>query len=184
MASLYLVIYSLSVIGALCCGALAAVADVRQMRIPNMFSLFIIISFGAAFICAQRAGLTIFDDLTGHILAALTVFGVTFALYMAGVLGAGDSKLVSAFALWCGFSGLMPFILYTAICGGGLAGLAIFIEQYRPFPHARAGSWLARVQDGERIVPYGVAIFGGALMAFWAIKYHAPFMPTSPDRLN
>jgi prepilin peptidase CpaA len=181
MPVIYLTLYSFGTICALALGAAGAWTDIRGMKIPNIFSLLIAIAFFAAFIAARQAGITVFGTLQDHIVAALIVFGVTFALYVTNTLGAGDSKLVSAFALWMGLPHLLPFLLYTALYGGVLGFVALAIARRKPFAAPPAGSWIDRLQDGERVVPYGIAIFLGALTMFMILGYHTPEMFTALD---
>ncbi|MBU0800995.1 MAG: prepilin peptidase [Alphaproteobacteria bacterium] len=164
---------------------MSALSDVRGMKIPNGYSFFIAIAFFAAFLAAQMANATVFGNIMEHLWAGVLLFGVTFAMYSAKMLGAGDSKLASAFALWVGFQGLFAFLFYTAILGGLVAVATLLIGRFKPFKAPQDGSWFARAQAGERVVPYGIAIFGGALVSFMALRYLVPELAdTMPATVN
>ena len=106
-----------------------------------------------------------------HLLAGLIVFGVTAAMFAFNMLGAADSKLGTAFALWVGLKGLFPFLFYMTLVGGVLGLVALGLKKWTPVKAPADGSWIARVQAGESKVPYGVAIVLGALASFVNIGY-------------
>lgn len=183
MSVLYLSVYFLSTLAALGLGLMCAVTDMRTMKIPNAYALFVAVAFPAAFLAAHMAGADVFDRVRDHVLAGAIVFGATFAMYVFKTLGAGDSKLAAAYALWAGLSGLVGFLFYTALAGGVLAVATLLVARFKPFKQVREGSWPARVQAGERVVPYGVAIALGAALTFLMNNYLTPEWPgaiTSP----
>lgn len=101
---------------ALLCATIASVTDVRSRRIPNWLT-------GPAII----AGLVIHLVLEGWssavlALAAAAVGGGIFLLFhIAGGMGAGDVKLMTAIACVVGFHSLVPVLAMTAIMGGVFA---------------------------------------------------------------
>ena len=174
MAVVCLTIYILCVVAVLGFGLLCAVSDLRGMRIPNVYPALIagafVVAYGAALLADQR----VLGHWQGHAVAAALMMLVTFCMYLARMLGAGDSKMASAFALWTGLKGLMVFLFYMALAGGLIAVAALVIGRLRPVKNPRPGSWIDRVQNGERVVPYGVAIFAGVCVAFLENGYLAP----------
>lgn len=153
-------------------GALAALSDVRGMVIPNAYSVIIIVSFVFCYGVLWFGGRDdVFQALFSHVAAALIVFLITLAMFMGRVMGAGDSKLATALALWAGLGGLAPFVFYMSVAGGVLALVAVLLRKWSPVREARPGSWVAQVQGGASKVPYGVAIVFGALASFVKIGY-------------
>ncbi|MEZ5814156.1 MAG: prepilin peptidase [Alphaproteobacteria bacterium] len=167
-----LIVFLASVFVAVGTGVLSALSDVRGMRIPNLHSGIII---GAFVVCYGLLWLggrdDVFAPLGSHLLGGLVVFGVTLAMFMGGVFGGGDSKLASAFSVWLGLKGLIPFVFYMSVAGGLLALAALALKKWKPVKNPKPESWIARVQAGESKVPYGVAIVMGALVSFVEIGY-------------
>lgn len=167
-----LIVFLTCVFVACAVGVLAAVSDYRGMVIPNLYSLII---FGAFVLCygalwvGGHAG--VFAPALSHVLGFVVVFGVTFGMYSAKIWGGGDQKLISAFAVWFGFSGLPVFLIYTTLFGGLIGVAALLLKKYKPFKAPKEGGWVAQVQAGASKVPYGVAIAGGALVSFVKMGY-------------
>ena len=136
---------------------IAAAFDIRERRIPNWTVLALIAVFLVAAILgfAPQAWL----PSLGALAIALAGTGV---LYRFGALGAGDSKLFSAAALFLGIGNLAMLTCATAIAGGLLAvGFLIF----RTKPATAPG----RAEEDKAGVPYGVAIaIGGLATAAYA----------------
>lgn len=153
-------------------GFQASLSDLRGLTIPNMYSVIVIAAFFAAYAALWLGGQGgIFAPLMSHLLAALLVFVVTAALFAARAIGAADSKLATAFALWMGLRGLMPFLFYMTLVGGLLGLAALALHRWKPVKAPREGGWIARVQAGENKVAYGVAIVLGALASFVKLGY-------------
>ncbi len=167
-----LVVFLLCVFVALGTGALAAWSDIKGLTIENFYSVIVIVSFVVCFAAMWIFGRNdVFFSPVSHLLGALIVFGVTAAMFAFGALGAADSKLATAFALWVGLRGLFPFLFYMTLAGGLLALVSLALQKWTPIKAPKEGSWIARVQGGESKVPYGVAIFIGALVSFVKIGY-------------
>lgn len=166
MSVAYLVIYFLCLLAALCCGVLAALSDFRTMTIPNRYCAAIAALFVPAWLAAHMAGVDVFSSLLMHLGAGAGIMLLTMAMYAVKALGAGDSKLMAAYGFWAGVPGVLAFVVYTAIAGAVLAAVTLLIVRLKPVNNPPAGSWIARAQGGERVVPYGLAIFAGALMMF------------------
>lgn len=151
---------------------LAAVSDVRGMTIPNLYSGIIIGAFVLCYAILWLGGREdVFASLGSHIAAAVAVFLITLLMFAAKAMGAGDSKLGTALALWLGLKGLFPFIFYTSVVGGLLGLMALYLQKKKPFKDVKPESWVGQVQGGASKVPYGVAIVVGALVSFIKIGY-------------
>ena len=168
-----LIIFLSCMFVALGAGVYAALSDIRGFTIPNHYSLVVMGAFVVAYFIlwvSKHEG--IFYSFSSHLIAMVVMFGITAALFGARAIGAADSKLATAFALWVGFNpGLIALLFYTTVVGGlmGLATLAM--RKWKPFRSAKAGSWIAQAQAGENKVPYGVAIACGALASFVKLGY-------------
>lgn len=177
MGTLLVLILVFCSLVALGCGALGAWSDFRGLTISNLYTLLILAGFVVAFAAnavLAPEGVSYFGPLKAHILAGGFFFAVTFALFSFGWLGAGDSKIGSAFALWVGMKGLICFLFYMALAGGLLAVAAVVIKNRKPFSAPPAGSWIAKIQEGQSAVPYGIAIFIGAVAGFVQNGFFAP----------
>lgn len=156
-------------------GFLSALSDIRGLNIPNWHSLLII---GAFFVCYGLLRLfghaDVFASLPAHLLGTLIVFLITLAMFALKGLGAADSKLATAYALWVGPGGMIVFLFYMALTGGLLGLAALLIRKYKPFKTPKEGGWVAHLQAGQSKVPYGVAIVCGALASFLKLGYLSP----------
>ncbi len=139
----------------------ASVSDIRERRIPNWTIVAIAALYlGWAFVAP---GVSILSSLE----AAAIVFVITAALFALKFAGAGDSKLMSAMALFGGM-GLLPlFALATVMFGGALAIFSLALQPRRV---------LAIIQmrgqgSPGRGIPYGVAIsLAGILILLHALS--------------
>ncbi len=157
-------------------GVAAAISDFRSMTIPNVYAGCIVLAFIPAYLADALSGngMEFFVSWKGHLVAAVIVFIITFVLFTARIIGAGDSKLCSALALWTGLTGLTSYLFYMAILGAVL-GLATKLLDKRTLVAApREGSWIAKAQSGVMSVPYGIAICFGAIVAFYQLGYFSP----------
>jgi len=169
----YLVLFLICLFISIGVGVLASVSDIRGMVIPNIYSVIVIAAFLAAFVALSLMGNkgVFFSSIWSHLMAAGFMFVVTVLLFAAGTLGAADSKLGSAFALWVGIKGFLPFLLLMTLAGGVLGLVALSLKKWKPVANPAEGSWVALVQGGESKVPYGVAIVFGAVIAFYHVGY-------------
>ena len=154
---------------------LACVSDVTSLRIPNLYSVFILGAFAVAYLASHES----FDPLWHHLGALVAVFVVTYIMFIAGMMGGGDSKLGSALALWVGIKGVIIYVFWMAVVGGVIGGLSLLIKKKKPFANPRAGSWLAAAQEGKNEIPYGVAISIGA----WVAMLQTGFITKQLDEL-
>lgn len=132
-------------------------SDIRRRKIPNAAVGTLLVLFLA------WAALHTVSDLTSSLLAGLTGLAVTAALWMFGVIGAGDSKMFFAVSLFAGLAAL-PFLAVATAIAGGLIVLAGLVARPRRamvlFSMRGKGDW------GEG-VPYGVAIAIGGAAVVW-----------------
>ena len=135
----------------------AAAFDLRSRRIPDAFSLAIVVAFGGV-LAAGSVGL---GAAAWHVLAAALVFAGGAGLFAAGMIGGGDVKLMAASSLWIGWSDTLRFLLLVALLGGVLAAAALVAR--RALRDDRAAG-LRHLLDAEEGLPYGVAIAAAALL--------------------
>lgn len=155
---------------ALILGGVAAFYDVRGMTIPNMISVMVIALFGLSCLVMPER----YASLWGHMSAAAIMFSVTYLLFLKNMIGGGDSKLATAFAFWLGLRGLVPFLFFMALVGGLLAIATLVLRKRTLLAQVPENSWIGRAQSGEDVLPYGVAICAGAVMAFHDLGYMLP----------
>lgn len=172
---IFLIVFLSCLFIAIGTGILAGWSDFRGMTIPNLYSAMIIVAFIVAWSASQLTqSPPVFSGLGSHLLAALVMFAATYGMFAAGMIGAADSKIGTAFALWVGVKGLVPFLFFMTLAGGVLGGIALVLRRKTLWPGAPEGSWVARVQKGENAVPYGMAIGVGALAAMISARYLSP----------
>ena len=163
-----LVFFMFSCLVALACGVMAAVSDVKTLKIPNMYPVMVlgafVVGYGASFAFGYHE--MVFSPWKEHLISGGVLFLGGFILFATGAYGAGDSKLIAAFGFWFGFKALVCFIFYTSLIGALVAVFTMFVKRSKPFKDPKS-VWLKRVQEeGARDVPYGVAIAIGAVITF------------------
>ncbi|MGO9547806.1 MAG: prepilin peptidase [Rhodomicrobium sp.] len=153
--------------GALCYGC---ISDIRRLQIPNMVSLIVL----ALFFCHHWL-LAPQESLAPHLLAGGATFVLTFSLYVAGIMGAGDVKLISVLMLWAGLRDGPAFLIFMTLIGGLFAALLLIIRTlltrwppvHRYIPSRRLKAWARR-----GIFPYGIAICIAGLIS--ATSFFSP----------
>lgn len=145
----------------------AAIYDIIDRRIPN----WTIVALLLLFLPAALLGATLSPWPW-----SLAAFGVALlgsgALYLMGGVGAGDTKLFAATALYAGFAHLLMFTVVT-ILAGGLLALGLLVA--RPRSALRSLTAAGRAAGASRGIPYGVAIAAGGL--FCAVLIATPHVP-------
>ena len=107
--------------GSLLCAGIGSVSDIRERRIPNLIT-------GPAI----AAGLILhtlcggWHGLGDSALAGLIAGGIFLIFYVAGGMGAGDVKLMTAVGCIAGLSPL-PLVVISTALAGGLFALAVCI---------------------------------------------------------
>ncbi|MDC7677123.1 A24 family peptidase [Asticcacaulis machinosus] len=138
----------------------AAISDIRTMTISNRLCLILA---GGFYPAALLLGLSL--PLIGlHTLLAFGVLLAGMAMFAAGWMGGGDAKLMTAASLWLGLSATLPFVFYVAIAGGALTLLFLILRKVFKRTETMT-EWQKRLMTDKGGVPYGVAIFAGALLA-------------------
>ena len=144
--------------------AVASVSDIRDRRIPNWTVLAIAILF------VPWAFLGLEHSVLSALGASLIAFLISFPLYFFRVVGAGDSKLITAVALFVGPSKLSEFFVFVALAGGVIAAGSLLSRPTR----ALVMFQLRGKGDFGRGIPYGVAIAIAAICVItWPLARHA-----------
>lgn len=139
----------------------AAMTDATSYTIPNRLSAFLALAFLPA---ALAVGMSP-SVLTASLGLGVAGLVVGIAMFSLRWIGGGDAKLMAACALWLGWSGVAPFLLWTGLAGGLLA-VGLLALRKAPLPLAQVGpAWFGRLMQPGGDVPYGVAIAAGALAA-------------------
>ncbi|MEI2301205.1 A24 family peptidase [Ensifer sp. MJa1] len=158
------------------CLGFAAFSDLLTMTIPNRASVILV---GAFFVVALLAGLN-FSEIGLHVLAAMAVFAACFALFAANVMGGGDAKLLTASAIWFGFTpSLAAFLLYVSIFGGALTLIVLALRRQENAILA-SGIPVPQLLLTAKKIPYGIAIALGGLVAYPS----SPLMEAAFARLS
>ena len=145
------------------CGTMlyAAISDLLFMKISNIACLFLAAGF---IILAPLTGLP-FQSILLHLAAGVVVLIVCFGLFFINAMGGGDAKLISATALWTGFSGgLVQYLLISAIAGGILTVLILLLRKFINRNKIAHIAFLYRLTDPAKGIPYGVAL---AIAGLW-----------------
>ena len=153
--------------------ALAARADVRTRRIPNLL-------VGTALLLALATHFAIggLHGLAGAALGALLAGGLLLPGWLMRWMGAGDVKLMAAVGAWLGHPlGLVA--LLAALMAGGVIAIAVAMRRRMLMQSlwnaAVLGSWVASrsssaapspVTTGVRF-PFALAAAAGVLIALW-----------------
>ena len=152
-ASLTQAILKLIYAAALCYGC---ISDVRYFKIPNFIPAAAVTLFFLNYWLQSPQ-----EGLLQHAAAGGLVFLLSFGLYLAGTMGAGDAKLISALMLWAGVKDGPAFLIVMTFTGGLMAALLLALRssmanwpevQYY-LPSRRLKTWAAR-----GVLPYGIAI--------------------------
>jgi prepilin peptidase CpaA len=162
---------------ALLCAATGAALDVKTRRIPNLLT-------GSSILLGLLLHLWLGGIAQmGWAAAAAAIGGGCFLVfYLAGGMGAGDVKLMTAVACLAGYHSVLELLVATAIMGGLFAlvlaasrgrlketfrnTLELFIhhrqEGLKPHPELN-------VRNTRTLrLPYGVAIAAGCLITFFS----------------
>ncbi len=174
MIVLFLVVFCMLI--AIGFGIASAVSDFKSMTIPNIYAGLIFLAFIPAYAADafSGSGVEFFGSWKMHLISGVLIFAITFVLFSFRLIGAGDSKLCSAFALWVGTTGLAALMFYMAIFGAVLGIMTKIMNKHKLVEAPADGSWIAKSQAGHMGVPYGIAILFGAIIAFYQLGYFSP----------
>ncbi len=142
--------------------ALAASSDLLTMRISNKLVLLIVAVFCVVALAVDLP----LQQFAMHVLCAMLVLVVGFTFFALGWMGGGDAKLAAATTLWLGFGLAVPYLVYTALLGGGLTILILALRRLPLMPLIARFRWLERLHDRKTGIPYGVALALAGLLTY------------------
>ena len=130
----------------------ASYTDITRYRIPNVLCLVMLACFPLAqWISVNPAPWAL------HFFTGLAVLGVGFILFIPGLLGGGDAKLMAVCGLWLGPAVMLAALVLTTVTGGLLCLMLIIL---RALP-IRGNAAVLR-PGGP--VPYGLAITAAGIL--------------------
>jgi prepilin peptidase CpaA len=138
------------------------ISDIKSLKIPNAVSVIVLALFILNYLLFGAA-----DILTKHVIVACSALLLGFGIFAAGLMGAGDIKLISALMLWAGPQNGFDFLIIMTFAGGLFASLllitrssmAIWPSAQNYIPSRRIRAWAQR-----GIFPYGIAICTAGLV--------------------
>lgn len=151
---------------ALSAGALvwSAASDLRLYEIPNAASIIIVGCFVCFSFCEPTKAL-LYQVLIG---AGIFIGGAL--LFVRGLLGGGDVKLLAATSLWCSPHLLAPFAIVMGLAGAALAALMLTpARRFMPPAPQEAVVAAGSCEGLRQPMPFGVAISLGGL---WVLAQH------------
>jgi prepilin peptidase CpaA len=160
---------------ALACAGVAAVFDLKTRRIPNLLT-------GPSILIGLLLHLVLggWAQLGLAAAAALIAGGIFVVFYLAGGMGAGDVKLMTAVACMAGFQS-MPELLIATVVIGAIFALVMALVRGRLketfqnigalFVHHRIEGLRPHAQINLKNtqtlrLPYAIAIASGCLVTF------------------
>ncbi|MGH6887491.1 MAG: A24 family peptidase [Geminicoccales bacterium] len=158
---------------------LAALTDLRERRIPNW------LTGGTAALYPLYVALSPTPVAwVGALGLAVLVFLVGLGLFARQIMGGGDVKLIAAVTLWAGLEQFVLFVLVTALTGGALGMICLWLQRWSGLIQAHlTGLGLAPSGGGSSVeatapssdapvaeggpgpitLPYGIAIAAGGV---------------------
>lgn len=130
----------------------ASYTDITRYRIPNWLCLTMLLLFPFAQIVAPYPAPYLPHLLTGTALLALGLM-----LFIPGLLGGGDAKLLAVCGLWLGPAATPAALVLTAFTGGLLSLLLLSLR-------ALGLPGKAAVLRPGAAVPYGLAIAASGIL--------------------
>lgn len=153
--------------------AYACLSDLRTRRIPNQLTLALAVT-GVAYSIGSS---TLQQGLVNGLAAMIVGLLFWLPFWLLGWLGAGDVKLFAGAAAWLGPWGAVQAAGIGAIVGAVLAlawlgweyGSGVAMKKsLHAILHPRVLDSPARIsKDRRRLLPYGVALSIGLLVAAW-----------------
>ena len=139
------------------------VSDVRSLKIPNWAS----IAIAATFLPAALLGGIGLATIVLHYGIGAALLAAGMFLFIQGIVGGGDVKLLAAIAVWIGWDDLGLYLFLVALIGGALA-LVVMVTRRISWKPSLLDSvpWLGRGPATTQVVPYGVAIGLAAILLF------------------
>lgn len=112
---------------ALLCTAIGGVYDARSRRVPNFVTLPAIV-FGLLLHWTLGGWPQLGSAAAGGLICGL----IFLVFYLAGGMGAGDVKLITAAGSLAGLPLIGPLLIWTALAGGVMAlGLALYRGRFK-----------------------------------------------------
>ena len=150
----------------LVCVCFAIITDFKTLLIPNWISLALL----AVFVPFAILHVPL-EAIAGHLLAMAVILVLSVCFYVAGWMGGGDVKFMSAIALWMGPDHVAPFAVLMALFGAALAVGIMMMDKFGPLLGPRLLSLTLPKRLAElarsRQCPYGVAIgLAGLILSF------------------
>lgn len=142
--------------------AFAASSDLLTMRISNKLVLLLAAGFVVMALVVELP----LQQFAMHVLCSLVVLVVAFGLFAMRLIGGGDAKLAAATTLWLGFGLTLPYLVYTALLGGGLTLLILILRRVPINPLITRFAWINRLHDPKQGVPYGIAMAIAGLLTY------------------
>lgn len=139
----------------------AGMVDVMTRRIPNRIALLTAALF---FPLALLSGMPAWM-LAVHVLTGMAFLAFGYCLFLFGILGGGDGKMMAAAGLWLGYPCSILFAGYALLAGGVLAaaiGVWYLARRQRSFRSRSLGGLFGPAAPS---VPYGLALAAGAILA-------------------
>lgn len=155
--------------------ALAIVAglkDLTSMKIPNWISGLLVLGFFPTALLLGLAPMTI----ALHVGVAVAALLAGMAMFALRWLGGGDVKLMASACLWLGLSGSGAFLLWTAMIGGLLCLVLLFVRAHLQPLAAGGPVWVVQLMEPRGDIPYGVAIAAAVLAAYPASPLMMAFL--------
>lgn len=154
-----------------------AYMDARYRRIPN--KLVLITFVGGLTLSTVFGG---WHGLLASLEGSALAFALMFVMHVFGTMGAGDVKLFAAIGAVFGSSLVLPTLLVVALTGGALALCKMVYSRRVTSTMLRVLQFFYGLLPGQRVprfevpvdssytLPYGVAICGGSLIAFFLFR--------------
>jgi Flp pilus assembly protein protease CpaA len=109
---LIFILTTFPIIASLIMGVLCAQSDFNRLKIPNQYLLIVLGLFVfmqiAAFIFPDARD--VIPSLLSSLIAAAILFILSAILFAIRLMGAGDSKMMTAFGLFIGAANIGPFL--------------------------------------------------------------------------
>ncbi len=142
--------------------AFAASSDLLTMRISNKLVLVLTAGFVVMALIVELP----LQQFAMHVLCAFIVLVVAFGMFAMRWIGGGDAKLAAATTLWLGFGFTLPYLVYTALFGGALTLVVLFLRRMPLNPMITRFEWLNRLHNPKQGVPYGIAMAIAGLLTY------------------
>jgi prepilin peptidase CpaA len=130
---------------------IAAYSDVKSFRIPNLLVAAVAWLGVTRLIVIGDWSLAVYT-----VSASVIILAIGFVLFWQGIVGGGDTKLLTASVLLIGYHDLFSFLVLMGVCGALISLVVLVIHRFLPL---YAGPRLTvLLPKAQLAVPYGVAI--------------------------